>query len=67
VNLINSPRQEHRDALIRLRSALETWIIETGDQGGRPEPDYDPHQVEKEMHDWFGTPAWYQPPGISSK
>ena len=67
VNLIESPEREHQDALIRLRSALDTWVKETGDRGARPEENYDPRQVEKEMHDWFGTPAWHQSPPSASK
>lgn len=61
VNLIESPDPNHREALVRLRSALDTWVTETGDLGGRPERGYDREQVEKEMHDWFGTPAWFRP------
>lgn len=59
-NLIDSPRQEHREALARLRAALDVWITETGDLGQRPEPPEVVAPFEKEMHDWFGTPAWYQ-------
>ena len=38
--------------------ALDVWIIETGDRGATPEPDPVVAPFEKEMHDWFGTPAW---------
>ncbi len=58
-NLIHSDIPEHREALIRFRAALDTWMIETGDMGEKPE---DPSVVapfEQEMHDWFGTPEWY--------
>jgi len=58
-NLVNSPEPEHREALLRLRAALDVWITETGDQGQWPEPPEIVAPVEKEMHDWFGTPAWY--------
>jgi len=57
-NLIDSSRAEHREALLRLRAALEVWMTETGDRGGRPEPREIVTPFEKEMHDWFGTPAW---------
>lgn len=58
VNLADSDDPEHRAALLRLRGALDTWMIETGDRGYLPEP---PEVVEpfiQEMHDWFGTPDW---------
>ena len=58
-NLANSKRPEHRDALLRMRTALATWIVETQDQGEFPEPDHIVSPFEKEMHDWFGTPEWY--------
>jgi len=58
-NLANSPQSEHREALLRLRAALDTWIVETGDRGGIPESPGIVAPFEKEMHDWFGTPAWY--------
>jgi N-sulfoglucosamine sulfohydrolase len=58
-NLAESPAPEHREALLRLRAALDTWIVETGDRGAIPEPAEVVAPFEKEMHDWFGTPAWY--------
>lgn len=58
-NLIDSEQREHREALLRLRAALDTWITETGDRGQRPEPPEVVAPFENEMHDWFGTPAWY--------
>jgi len=61
-NLASSDAPQHRQALARLRAALDTWIVETGDRGHLPEP---PEVVEpfvKEMHDWFGTPQWYPAP-----
>ena len=57
-NLVDSPRPEHREALLRLRAALDTWIIDTGDRGEKPEPPEVVAPFTKEMHDWFGTPAW---------
>jgi N-sulfoglucosamine sulfohydrolase len=59
-NLIQSPRTEHRERLLRLRSALDTWITETGDRGHFAEPPEVVAPFEKEMHDWFGTPAWHR-------
>jgi N-sulfoglucosamine sulfohydrolase len=58
-NLADSPEPKHRAALMRLRAALDTWIIETGDQGEWPEASEIVAPFEKEMHDWFGTPDWY--------
>lgn len=60
-NLADSMEPAHRDALLRLQAALETWITETGDLGQWPEPHDVIAPFEKEMHDWFGTPAWYAP------
>ncbi len=59
-NLIHSDQPGHREALQRLRAALDTWISETGDRGAFPEPPGVVAPFEKEMHDWFGTPAWVQ-------
>jgi arylsulfatase A-like enzyme len=59
VNLVNSNKPKHREALLRLRAALDTWIVETGDRGGEPEPPEVVAPFIKEMHDWFGTPDWY--------
>lgn len=50
----------HRDALIRMRTALSVWMVETQDQGEFPEPAAVVAPFEKEMHDWFGTPDWYK-------
>ena len=58
-NLADSPRPDHQAAMLRLRTALDVWIVETGDRGEFPEPDEVVAPFEKEMHDWFGTPAWY--------
>jgi arylsulfatase A-like enzyme len=57
-NLVSSSRPEHREALLRLRAALDTWISETGDRGAFPEPREVVAPFAQEMHDWFGTPAW---------
>lgn len=61
-NLLDSPKPEYREALHRLRAALDTWIIETNDRGVIPEPPEVVTPFAKEMHDWFGTPAWAQEP-----
>jgi len=72
-NLVRSDKPEHREALLRLRAALDTWMVETGDLGRLPEPLEVVAPFEKEMHDWFGTPQWYlkqksdrgkSPPGL---
>lgn len=57
-NLAHSTKQEHREALLRLRAALDSWMCDTGDRGYIPEPPEVVAPFEKEMHDWFGTPAW---------
>jgi arylsulfatase A-like enzyme len=57
-NLLESDKPEHREALARLRGALATWMVETGDRGAIPEPPQVVTPFEKEMHDWFGTPEW---------
>jgi arylsulfatase A-like enzyme len=61
-NLAASKDPAHRDALLRLRAALDVWITETGDRGQFPEPAEIVAPFEREMHDWFGTPAWHKPP-----
>lgn len=65
-DLIASEDPEHREALHRLRAALETWIIETGDRGAFPEPRDVVAPFAKEMHDWFGSPDWAEQPNGSS-
>ncbi len=60
-NLLNSEVPEHRAALQRLRAALDTWMIETGDRGGIPEAPGTVEKFEQEMHAWFGTPDWAVP------
>jgi arylsulfatase A-like enzyme len=59
-NLARSRQPEHREALLRLRAALDVWLVETGDLGQWPEPPEIVAPFEKEMHDWFGTPEWYR-------
>lgn len=59
-NLAESDSPEHQAILLRMRQALDLWIIETNDRGNFPEPPEVVAPFEKEMHDWFGTPAWYQ-------
>lgn len=60
-NLTNSTDPEHQAALQRMRAALDVWMVETGDRGHIPEPPGVVAPFAKEMHDWFGTPAWAQP------
>ena len=60
VNLASSNKDEHREALLQMRTALDTWIVETQDRGEFPEPDEIVAPFDKEMHDWFGTPDWYK-------
>jgi N-sulfoglucosamine sulfohydrolase len=62
-NLAASGDPVHRDALTRMRAALDTWLVETGDRGHIPESREVVAPFAKEMHDWFGTPAWAQPSG----
>ena len=59
-NLAASDKPEHREALVAMRAALATWMVETQDQGVFPEAEAIVAPFEKEMHNWFGTPAWYQ-------
>jgi N-sulfoglucosamine sulfohydrolase len=59
-NLAASDNTEHREALIRMRAALQTWLAETRDLGEWLEPPELVAKFEKEMHDWFGTPEWYK-------
>jgi N-sulfoglucosamine sulfohydrolase len=61
-NLAESDKPEHREALLRLRAALDTWIAETGDRGEFPEDPAIVAPFEQEMHDWFGTPDWHVAP-----
>lgn len=58
-DLSRSDEPEHRAALERLRAALDTWIVETGDRGAVPEPPEVVAPFAVEMDQWFGTPAWY--------
>jgi N-sulfoglucosamine sulfohydrolase len=60
-NLVQSPDPMHREALARLRAALDTWIADTGDRGAVPEPPEVVAPFAREMHDWFGTPGWARP------
>lgn len=62
-NLAGSNNPEHREALIAMRGALDTWIVETNDQGEWPEPVEIYAPFEKQMHDWFGTPDWVEKNG----
>lgn len=54
-NLAGKP--EHQAKLREMRSALDTWMVETNDLGRHLEPRSLVEPFLKEMHDWFGTPA----------
>lgn len=56
-NLAGSRQAEHVEAFKRLRAALDEWLVETDDRGWFPESPALIAPFEKEMHDWFGTPA----------
>lgn len=60
-NLAASPEPAPREALLRLRAALDTWTIETGDRGHIAEPPEVVAPFAKEMDEWFGTPKWAVP------
>jgi arylsulfatase A-like enzyme len=57
-NLAASTGPDHQRELARHRKELEQWIQDTRDQGAQLEPAEIVAPFEKEMHDWFGTPAW---------
>ena len=57
-NLAQSKSPDHQAALLRLRTALDTWMIESGDRGHLPEPPEVVAPFLREMDDWFGTPEW---------
>jgi N-sulfoglucosamine sulfohydrolase len=61
-NLVNSTDPGHQAALQQLRAALDTWLVETGDRGHVPELRAVVAPFAREMHDWFGTPAWAAKP-----
>ena len=58
INLAKSDNPLHQASLLRLRAALETWMVETGDLGHLPEPAGVVAPFLIEMHNWFGTPDW---------
>lgn len=53
---------DHRETLNRMRAALSTWIVETGDKGEFPEAAEVIAPFAEEMHRWFGTPDWARQP-----
>lgn len=61
-NLAGSNQPEHQATLLRLRAAMETWMVETGDRGHIPESPEVVAPFVKEMHEWFGTPDWATQP-----
>ncbi len=60
-NLADSEKPKHRRALARMRGALDAWISATGDLGWKEEPKKVVQRIEKRMHEWFGTPEWWEP------
>ena len=59
-NLIDSQDPEVIKVLEEMRTALDKWVVETGDKGEIAEARDVVAPFEQEMHDWFGTPEWYQ-------
>ena len=57
-NLVDSSDPSHVKVLQEMRSALDQWMVETGDRGEINESRAVVAPFEKEMHDWFGTPEW---------
>ncbi|MEM8735346.1 MAG: sulfatase [Planctomycetota bacterium] len=55
-NLANDPAFQIQRA--SMSAALDTWMSETGDLGGTPEPTEVVKPFLKEMDEWFGTPDW---------
>ncbi len=59
-NLAASNDVEHQRVLRRLRIDLDRWIERTNDQGRLLEPSEIVAKFDREMDEWFGTPAWYK-------
>jgi len=57
-NLVGSKDPRHRKALVEMRAALDTWVVDTSDRGEFRESREIVAPFTKEMHDWFGTPDW---------
>ena len=55
-NLATDP--QYQSVLVRMRAALDAWMIETGDRGHLVESREVVEPFLREMHDWFGTPDW---------
>lgn len=60
-NLVDSRDPQHRAALVRLRAALEQWIVDTDDQGRFPEPPEIIEQNVRAMEEYYH--GRYTPPG----
>jgi arylsulfatase A-like enzyme len=58
-NLAGSDDPQVRQVLTRLRAELDKWIEDTNDQGRFFEPPDVVAKFDREMDEWFGTPAWY--------
>lgn len=63
-NLANSKEPEYQSVLREMRSALDVWMVETGDRGHIVEPSEIISAQEQEMIQWFGTPAWADKKGL---
>lgn len=57
-NLAKSSLPEHQEVRARMRAAMDTWIVESGDLGHLAEPNEVVEPFVQEMHNWFGTPVW---------
>ena len=62
-NLSDSIEKEHREVLIRMQVALDTWMSEMNDRAvpGRSLLVWLHHLLKKRNGCWFGTPDWVQP------
>ena len=58
VNLAESPRPEHQQALKQLRSVLFRWLDETDDQGRIPESPETIAFWRRDQEARHGTPEW---------
>lgn len=59
-NLADSDDPEVQTVLREMRTALDDWIERTSDLGAQLEPTAIVKPFEQEMHEWFGTPEWYE-------
>ena len=59
-NLATSSNPEHRKALIAMRTALDTWIVETQDRGEFPEPEEIVAPLIRRCMTGLEPPTWYK-------